>query len=126
MNRIRRLAAALAGLAGALLAFATVAPAALAQRRIGRTELAREHDHVFRRRMMIAPGLLPHTLQLCIHCQQNSAGFWVSQKRARTVRRPWCLSCCDGLDRSRCDVIPFGSQEDPDGAGRSQPRPSLL
>lgn len=79
-----------------------------------------------RLRTMIAPGLLPHTLQPCIHCQQNPAGFWISQKRARTVRRPWCLSCCDGLDRSRCDVIAFGSQKDPDGSGRSQSRPSLL
>jgi hypothetical protein len=24
------------------------------------------------------------------------------------VRRPWCLSCCDDLDRERCDMIPFG------------------
>ena len=79
-----------------------------------------------RLRTMIAPGLLPHTRQLCIHCQQNPAGFWVSQKRARTMRRPWCLSCCDGLDRSRGDVIAFGSQKDPDGSGRSQSRPSLL
>jgi hypothetical protein len=75
---------------------------------------------------MIAPGLLPHTRQLCIHCQQNPAGFWVSQEPARTVRRPGCLSCCDGLDRSRSDVIAFGSQKDPDGSGRSQSRPSLL
>jgi hypothetical protein len=79
-----------------------------------------------RLRTMIAPGLPTHTLQLCIHCQQNPAGFWVSQKGARTVRRPWCLSCCDELDRSRCDVIAFGSQKDPDGFGRSQSRPSLL
>ena len=79
-----------------------------------------------RLRTMIAPGLLPHTRQLCIHCQQNPAGFWVSQMRARTGRRSWCLSCCDGLDRSRCDVIAFGSQKDPDGSGRSQSRPSLL
>lgn len=47
-------------------------------------------------------GLLPHTVQLCIHCRQNPAGFWVSGKDAQTVHRPWCLSCCDGLDRSRC------------------------
>lgn len=68
MNPVRRLAAALAGLAGALL---------------------------------------PDTLQLCIHCHQNPAGFWVSRKHARTVRRPWCLSCCAELDRSRYDLIPF-------------------
>jgi hypothetical protein len=92
MNPLRRLTAALAGLAGAL----------------------------------IAAGLLPHTLQLCIHCQQNPAGFWVGQQHARAVRRPWCLSCCDELDWSRYDLIPFGSQEDPDGFGRSQSRPTLL
>jgi hypothetical protein len=68
-----------------------------------------------RLRTMIARGLLPHTLHtlhLCIHCQQDPAGFWVSQKRAQTVRRPWCLSCCDGLDRATYDVIAFGSQKD--------------
>lgn len=54
-----------------------------------------------------APGLLPHTIRLCIHCRQNPAGFWVSRTGGRTVRRPWCLSCCQGLDRDRCDVIPF-------------------
>jgi hypothetical protein len=63
-------------------------------------------------RTMIAPGLLSHTMQPCIHCQQNPARFWVSQKRAS-----------DELDRSRCDVIAFGSQKDPDGFGWSQSRP---
>jgi hypothetical protein len=52
-------------------------------------------------------GLLPHTVQLCIHCRESPAGFWVSRKDGKTVRRPWCLSCCDGLDRGRCDVTPF-------------------
>jgi hypothetical protein len=201
MNPIRRLTAALAGLAGALLAFAAVAPAALASGQpphppgwdkhpplpphragihtvvaggmpgwqialvaIGAALLAATVAVLLDRartaaklsrwsgratpatpraasagqnwpesttmssrlRTMIEPGLLPHTWQLCIHCQQNPAGFWVSQKGARTVRRPWCLPCCDGLDRSRCDVIAFGSQKDPDGSGRSQSRPSLL
>jgi hypothetical protein len=65
-----------------------------------------------RLRTMIAAGLLPHTLHLCVHCQQDPAGFWVSQKRAKTVRRPWCLSCCDGLDQATYDVIAFGSQKD--------------
>ena len=72
-----------------------------------------------RLRTMIAPGLLPHTWQPCIHCQQNPAGFWVSQKRAS-----------DELDRSRCDVIAFGSQRtrtESDGLNRgrvcSNPRP---
>jgi hypothetical protein len=61
------------------------------------------------RRPMTAPGLLPHTVQLCIHCRQNPAGFWVSRTGGQTVRRPWCLSCCRGLDRDRCDVTPFDS-----------------
>jgi hypothetical protein len=50
---------------------------------------------------------LPHTVQLCIHCHQSPAGFWVSHKSGQTVRRPWCLSCCQTLDHERCDVIPF-------------------
>jgi hypothetical protein len=57
---------------------------------------------------LIAPGLLPHTVQLCIHCQENSAGFWVSHPGAKAVRRPWCLSCCDALDRGRYEVTRFG------------------
>jgi len=56
-----------------------------------------------------APGRRPHTVQLCIHCGQSPAGFWVSFRGGRTVRRPWCLSCCQGLDRECCDVIPFAS-----------------
>jgi hypothetical protein len=58
---------------------------------------------------LIAPGLLPHTVQLCIHCRENPAGFWVSRKSAKAVRRPWCLSCCDVLDRGRYDVTRFGN-----------------
>ena len=61
------------------------------------------------RRVIIAPGMLPRTVQLCIHCRQGPAGFWVSRKNGKVVRRPWCLSCCQVLDRDRCDVIPFGS-----------------
>ena len=60
-------------------------------------------------RAIIAPGMLPRTVQLCIHGRQSPAGFWVSRKNGQVVRRPWCLSCCQGLDRGRCDVIPFGS-----------------
>lgn len=67
---------------------------------------------------VIAPGLLPHTVQLCIHCRQNPAGFWVSHKHA-TARRPWCLSCCSELDWSRYDLIPLGGQQDPNGFARS-------
>jgi hypothetical protein len=51
---------------------------------------------------------LPRTVQLCIHCRKNPAGFWVSHKDAQVVRRPWCLSCCQELELSSYDVIPFG------------------
>lgn len=57
----------------------------------------------------ILPALLSHAVQLCMHCQQRPAGFWVSRTGGKTVRRPWCLSCCEELDRDRCDVIPFAS-----------------
>jgi len=61
-----------------------------------------------RRRLTVtAPRLLPRTVRLCIHCLQNPAGFWVSGPGSQTVRRPWCLTCCQGLDRDRCAVIPF-------------------
>jgi hypothetical protein len=84
---------------GVFAATATViatAPAATAPRRL-RNPIT-----------MIAPGLLPRTIQVCIHCQQRPAGFWVHRTGGTVVRRPWCLSCCQGLDRDRCDVIPFG------------------
>jgi hypothetical protein len=63
-----------------------------------------------RERLRIAalPAGLPHAFPLCIHCRERPAGFWVSRTGAKTVRRPWCLSCCEGLDRD-CRVIPFGS-----------------
>jgi hypothetical protein len=57
---------------------------------------------------MIAPGVLPRTIQLCIHCRQRPAGFWVRRTGGTVVRRPWCLSCCHDLDRDRYDVIQFG------------------
>jgi hypothetical protein len=56
-----------------------------------------------------APGLRPHTVQLCIHCRQRPAGFWVSRRGGQIVRRPWCLSCCQELDRDRYNVVPFDS-----------------
>jgi len=59
------------------------------------------------RRVVTVPRLLPRTVQLCVHCRRNPAGFWVSGRRDQTVRRPWCLSCCQGLDQGRCDVIRF-------------------
>jgi len=54
-------------------------------------------------------GLIPRTVQLCIHCQRNPAGFWVSRMNASVVRRPWCLTCCQDLVPSGCDVTPFAS-----------------
>jgi hypothetical protein len=58
---------------------------------------------------MIIAGLLPRTVQLCIHCQQNPAGFWVRRNSNEVSRRPWCLTCCQHLDPRPCDVIPFAS-----------------
>jgi hypothetical protein len=52
---------------------------------------------------------VPHTIQLCVHCRENPAGFWVNHSSDKTVRRPWCLSCCDELDRGLCNMIPFDS-----------------
>jgi hypothetical protein len=62
-----------------------------------------------RPRVVLGPGRLPHTFQLCIHCWVNPAGFWVRGKDSGVVRRPWCLSCCDDLDRERCQLTPFGA-----------------
>jgi hypothetical protein len=59
-------------------------------------------------RARLGPGRLPHTFPLCIHCLVNPAGFWVSGTSRTVVRRPWCLSCCQDLDRERCDMVPFG------------------
>jgi hypothetical protein len=64
---------------------------------------------VFQMRTRVLPARLPRTIQLCIHCRDRPAGFWVSCTGGQTVRRPWCLSCCEGLDRDRCDMIPFDS-----------------
>jgi hypothetical protein len=62
---------------------------------------------VIRWRTLIASCLLPRTVQVCIHCREHPAGFWVRPKSGQTARRPWCLSCCQGLDPDRCDVIAF-------------------
>jgi hypothetical protein len=48
------------------------------------------------------------TIQLCVHCKQSPAGFWVSRGDGAVVRRPWCLACCQELDRVHCDITPFG------------------
>jgi hypothetical protein len=58
--------------------------------------------------VLIMPRVPPRTHQLCIHCRQSPAGFWVSGKTYAVVRRPWCLACCQDLDRARCDVTRFG------------------
>ena len=60
-----------------------------------------------RRRTITTPRLLPRTIQLCIHCQHNPAGFWVNHNGDQTVSRPWCLSCCQDLDPACHHVIPF-------------------
>lgn len=60
-----------------------------------------------RRRTLTMPRLLPHTIQLCIHCRHNPAGFWVSRDSDQTVRRPWCLSCCQDLDPACHHIKPF-------------------
>ena len=56
----------------------------------------------------VPPRLRPHTTRLCIHCQHNTAGFWVTHHTAQAARRPWCLTCSQQLDPGRCAVIPFG------------------
>ena len=61
-----------------------------------------------RPRSRLGSGRLPHTFPLCIHCLVNPAGFWVSGTGGSVVRRPWCLSCCQDLDRERYDMTPFG------------------
>jgi len=60
-----------------------------------------------RRRVLALSRLLPRTVQLCVHCRQSPAGFWVSRRGDQTVRRPWCLACCQELPRDLCDVVPF-------------------
>ena len=62
-----------------------------------------------RPRVILGPRRRPHTFPLCIRCRVNPAGFWVSGKESSVVRRPWCLSCCEDLDRELCDMIPFGA-----------------
>jgi hypothetical protein len=47
---------------------------------------------------MTMPRLLPYTIQLCVRCRHNPAGFWVSRTSGQTVRRRWRLSCCQHPD----------------------------
>ena len=126
MNRVRRIALSLTGLTRR----AVVLPAAAAAPRpepwrwtMHSTRPARARTIVTsgpragarsqapreRLRTRVLPARLPHTIQLCVHCRERPAGFWVSRTDAKTVRRPWCLSCCQDLDRERCDMIPFGA-----------------
>ena len=60
-----------------------------------------------RRRTMTMPRPLTHTIQVCVHCRHNPAGFWVSRNVGQTVRRPWCLSCCHDQDPACYHVQPF-------------------
>jgi hypothetical protein len=41
-----------------------------------------------RRRTITTPGLLPRTIQLCIHCQHNPAGFWIKPQRRPDGKPP--------------------------------------
>lgn len=77
--------------------------------RAARLAQPRAHDHVLPAAHNNRVRLLPRTVQLCIHCRDNPAGFWVSGDSSRTVRRPWCLSCCQGLDPGCYDIRPFDS-----------------
>ena len=133
MNHIHRICRSLAGLtrrAGVLVARHAAVPAAAAATRAGPPRwatlpptpapsraIATSEPRVGVQRQLpreklrtrAVPARLPHTIQVCIHCRENPAGFWVSRTGGKTVRRPWCLSCCAGLDRDRCDMIPFES-----------------
>jgi hypothetical protein len=51
--------------------------------------------------------LPPRTVQICIRCRENPAGFWVSGTTTSVTRRPWCLSCCQELDLSHCTIARF-------------------
>ena len=39
-----------------------------------------------RRRTTTTARPLPHTIQLCIHCRRNPAGFWVSRNGSQKIR----------------------------------------
>jgi hypothetical protein len=48
------------------------------------------------------------TIQLCVHGKKSPAGFWVSSRTSTASGRPWCLACCQELDRVHCAITPFG------------------
>jgi hypothetical protein len=95
INRLRRTSRGLAGLAGLT----------------GQSGREDQAPRATRRSIwtITTHRLLPRTVQLCIRCTQNPAGFWVTGKDANVVRRPWCLTCCQDLDLSGCEVTPFAS-----------------
>jgi hypothetical protein len=76
-----------------------------------------------RRFVITMPHLLPHTIQLCVHCRRNPAGFWGSHPSGQTVRRPWCLSCCQDLDPGGYHFTPFDGKNHAtaDPAATTQP-----
>ena len=129
-DRIGRPLATLTRRAGALLTYRAAVPAAaatpegptapphraLAGAFPARTTVTAEpaggtrpHPSWERLRTIILPARLPHVIQLCIHCRERPAGFWVSRTGGQTVRRPWCLSCCERLDRDHYGVTRFPS-----------------
>lgn len=48
-----------------------------------------------------------HMIQLCVHCRNNPAGFWVYVTGHETTRRPWCLGCAERLDKAMYTVERF-------------------
>jgi hypothetical protein len=74
-----------------------------------RPEQARCHDHELPapHDTHAPPAAANHP---AVHpLRRNPAGFWVSHNGDQTVRRPWCLSCCQDLDPACHHVIPFDS-----------------
>ena len=62
-----------------------------------------------RLRTRAVPAQLPHTIQLCIHCRENPAGSWVSRMGRQDGAPALVPVLLRGLDRDRCDMIPFES-----------------
>ena len=54
-----------------------------------------------------APRLRPYRSRICVRCQVNPAGFWVSALPGSVARRPWCLTCCEHLNPAACHITPF-------------------
>jgi hypothetical protein len=169
MNPIRHLATALAGPAGALLAFAAAAPAAHARpfpprppgwdkhpplppghwtgpvkgpNRAGYPPISHVHTVVIGgmpgwQIALIAAmaALAAATVAVLLDRARTAAKLsrWPDRATPATPsaasagqNRAESTIMSSRLRQSRCDVIAFGSQKDPDGFGRSQSRPSLL